>query len=55
MSEPTPTERIFVLTWHCEKCGHNWTSRVQHSPIQCPNCKRRKWWERKHNDVQPQS
>ena len=30
----------------CKKCEHQWLPRVE-NPIECPNCKTRKWKEDK--------
>lgn len=27
----------------CFKCGHKWIKRVDKRPLQCPECKSRKW------------
>jgi len=31
-------KKIEVPQCHCEKCGHDWISRVP-NPVQCPKCK----------------
>jgi predicted Zn-ribbon and HTH transcriptional regulator len=30
---------IIIIMHHCDKCGHNWTARVE-NPQVCPRCKR---------------
>ena len=31
--------------YHCRKCGHEWSSRVEGRPVQCPRCHQPKWDE----------
>lgn len=44
-----PTTR---LECRCEQCGHEWTSRTDKVPYQCPRClKRRHYWNKSEEDA----
>ncbi len=32
----------------CEKCEHEWTSRYNREPVQCPACKTARWNEKRN-------
>lgn len=41
----------FISQHHCQKCGHSWWPKTPKTPIECPKCKCRFWWEKRKQKI----
>lgn len=41
----------FISQHHCKKCGHFWWPKTLNTPLHCPKCNCRFWWEKRKQKV----
>lgn len=39
--------KLGAKSYRCERCFHEWTTRYDREPVQCPKCKSARWDEPK--------